>query len=470
MTLYILGCLFLPSTKFYFGWSVLLIVIVFILNKSWEKTVFLTYWPLKIYYVGQLYVFRVIEPEELNHPLYPDGRSLYFKLTPVMILAVSMIVSWIIQIVKQRKIINHPIIVCWLFLVLSRYISAVSMAVKPQWVETFNFIDNLGLLVWCWWGMNFLKKQNRLMKIYYWKYLAWVLKLAIIIGSVLVIIQGFRGSGLGTIVEQSKSLPFYGSSSDEETWLNRPMGLWTHANLAAFYILAQLSAWILIQVKLGLKMKEWFRKWILIPLLAIVWLQSRSTFLGLIPISIWWYLVYRTEIKKAVNKTINYGIQFAFILVIMFLSAITVGDRFWNTVTNLGNNSGFVMRHNLVLVAGQVINHHFWSGVGEDNFIPIAFREDISNTVKLFPESVHNGWILLMAEQGLIGVTLWGIFLGTLAIFWWKFTRNNKKMRWLLFSSLLAQYLAMLFQPFTEILSVNLIMAMLLWGSEDKTI
>jgi hypothetical protein len=88
--------LLMPGVKYYFLLSALYILALFLISGSWEKTVIFGFLPLAIYFVGQLYVFRVIQPEELNHPLYPDGRSMYFKFTPFLVLGIAVVVSWIV--------------------------------------------------------------------------------------------------------------------------------------------------------------------------------------------------------------------------------------------------------------------------------------------------------------------------------------------------------------------------------------
>jgi O-antigen ligase len=90
------------------------------------------------------------------------------------------------------------------------------------------------------------------------------------------------------------------------------------------------------------------------------------------------------------------------------------------------------VRANLVSVALRLIGHHFWWGVGVGNFIPVAYREDLTGMMRSFPESVHNGWVLIMAEQGWWGMVFWLLFVGLLGYKWWKKYKNDFRYKWLI--------------------------------------
>lgn len=458
-------CLFLPNVKFYFLISIILVFTIFWITKSWEKVVVYGFLPMSIYNVGQLYVFRVIQPEELNHPLYPDGRSLYFKFTPILVLGIAMIFTWLWKVFVYQLKTNWLIIVL-LIVVLLNLISGMSGGVLPWWVELGSSIGDLATVSWIWWMDNFLNKANKEEREYFWKYVSNVLKVSILIGSLLVIVQGIKGSGLGLVVEQSGILPYFGN--DEGGWLVRPIGIWTHANFAAYYILVELFAWILIKIKVKNSLNQFLEKWLLIPMAALVWLQSRSVFMAMFLFLIWIFYFYKKEIWSIINKINFSGLKLYLTVGILILTVAVITDRFWNSVTNFDVYSGWGTRSKLISVAIRLTSHHFWLGTGNGNFIPMAFREDLTNTMKTFPESVHNGWLLILAEQGIIALFFWLLFVFLFVFQWWKYTKKDNQKRWLLLTGLIGQFIIMLFQPFTNILTVNVIVGMLLLTCYEK--
>lgn len=439
---------------------------IFWVSKSWEKVVMYGYWPLSIYYVGQLYVFQVIRAEELYHPLYPDGRSLYFKFTPLLVLGVTMIITWIVKMFRGVYRANWLISIL-LLSVLSRLASNYfGSGWVPNWVEIGKMVNNLSLIVWLWWAASYFKRINIEKKKYFWNYLSNTIKMSIIIASGLVFAQAVRGSVLGLVVEQRTSLPVTDSGV---SWLTRTIGIWNHPNDAAIFIFFWLIAWLMIEVRNKKSLKEILNRWLLIPLVALICLQSRSVFLGLIPILFWLKFLYKKETNfEKIWKMKIKGWKLWILMGVMALSVLVLGNRLWSSITNFGEYSGWDTRQKLMTVASQVIKNHFWWGVGDGNYIPVAFREDKSGIMKSFPESVHQGAVLILAEEGIIGILVWLIFIMVLVKYWWDRTKNNLKLRWLFLGSLLSQQIVIFFQPLSNILMANVLVAVLLLANEDE--
>jgi O-antigen ligase len=414
-----------------------------------------------------LYVFQVIRPEELYLPLYPEGRSLYFKLTPLLILGIAMIVTWVIKMLMGRVKTDWLILIL-LISVLTRLVSGFEMKILPWWVEIGMMTNNLALVVWWWWTSNYLKSAKKKDREYFWKYLGEIIKVSIIIGSLLVLIQTINGSVLGLVVEQMTTLAYLGADS-VGSWLIRVVGIWNHPNEAAYYILFWSIAWLLIRIKLGDNLKEILKKWLLLPLLALICLQSRTVYLAMVPIIFWGVYFYRDKIniKKLKEMRIKGG-KLWLIMGILFLAVMVMGDRFLNLLTNFGENSGWDTREKLVVVATNLTKKHLWWGVGDGNFIPVAFREDLTGIMKTFPEAVHNGGLLILTEEGLVGVVVWIFFMMVFIKYWWSYTKKNLKLRWLLLGSLWSQFIVMTFQPFSNILMANFIVGVLLLANEAK--
>lgn len=464
---FLLLSILMPSVKFYFLLSAVFVLVIFWVTKSWEKTVVYAYWPLAVYYVGQLYVFLIIEPKELNNPLYPDGRSLYFKFTPLLVLGISMIISWLFKLVTGKFRTNWLVVILLVIVGLNT-VSGMLTQVLPWWVALGLMAGELSLVVWIWWTMFYLGKSSERERNRFWGFLGNLFKLLLIVGSLLVVAQGIKGSGLGLVVEQSGILPYSDAGSDAGGLLNRPIGIWTNANEAAFGLMTYFLAWLMIKVKFG-KDSYWFgEKWLLVPLIALVWLQSRSVFLALVPILIWWVYYYFDEIRLGIKSVRLGGANLLLMLTGMLAGIMVLVNRFWNAVTNFGSDSGWGVRANLISVALRLIGHNFWWGVGVGNFIPIAFRDDLTGVMKSFPEAVHNGWILILSEQGWLGFMFWVLFLGLFGWWWWKKYVNNRRLRWLLAAGFMAQFLVMMFQPFSAVLMPEVVVGVLLLADENK--
>lgn len=434
------------------------------LTRSWEKVVVYGYLPLSVYFVGQLYVFRFIQPWEINNFLFPDGRSDFFKLTPLLIFSMAITSSFLVKLivdkVKSWWLVNMLLLI--MFLNIIRLL--VNNSFLPWWINMARFFEDLGLVIWIWWTGDYLSRINKKQKEIFWEYLRKTIKIVLIITSTLVLIQGIKGSPLGLVVEQSNTFPYFGVDTNELGAVPRPIGLMGDANNQGFRILTVLAAWVLLYVVAGgIDWKK--QRWLVLPILAIIWLQSRAVYLGFFVLVLWWgyYGGFESIRKIKLGKW-----AWSFMTLIIIFVTVVLGVRFLGSVSTLGGNSGWETRLNLLKVSSRLISHYFLVGVGKGNFTEVAFREDLTGFMRTFPWPVHNGFILILVEQGISGLLLW---VGLLSLLIYKLIKNNRyslKIKSLVLSAIVAQFIVMFFQPFPEILNWLVIVAVLLLD-DDKT-
>lgn len=469
-SIFLIGAFFLPSVKMFFIWSTLYVVALFLKLKSWEKVILFAYWPLTIYYVGQLYSFQLIRYEEMYHPLYPEGRSLYFKLTPLLLLSLSMGIYWTLKCIKEKVWGNWLITVLILGVISGLVSSFYRGAILPKWIEVGKALNNLIPILWLWWAGSYINKANKSEKQFFWNYLNKFFKLMLISVSILVLVQVFKGSVLGLVVEQRSNLPY--DDGMGLPGIKRVVGIWTHANEAAFYIFCWLMAWIILEIKKVKKYQKIFQEWLILPMIALALLQSRAVFLGVAMVLMGGIILNWREFKIQKYTTLKIrefkAKQLLLVLACLF-SILLVGSRFIWVMLNSGTwENNWQTRGKLIGVAKELVRNNLWWGVGEGNFIPVAFREDKSGTMKSYPESVHNGWWLILAENGLIGMIVWITFLIVLMGQWYMRLKKNMKYFYWLGLIILSQSLIMIFQPFSKILMANLMMLVLLLANEDE--
>lgn len=441
---------------------------VFLKTWSWEKVVLYGYWPVSFYHVGQLYVLRIIEPWVLNHPLYPDGRSIYFKFTPLLVMGISMVFSWLLRLIVRPKLKINILIVIALLGIFLRSLSVFLANITPWWMQASSIINQLAVVVWCWWSFDYVKSLKRDKdKNDFWRYFQDLFKTIMIIAVLLVFGQGITGSTVGLVVEQSNVLPYSFSGSDAGGWLSRPISLWEHANIAAFAIFGYFLTWLLLKMKIEsgrfkIDKKEW---WLFLVLIAEIWLQSRSVYLAMLILGLWSITFFGQRIIAKL-KLVRVPKNFYFaIIFFIFMAVFVVIGRFWNALSNFGIYSGWNIRANLADLSLEMFKKHIWLGVGPGNFLSIAVREDISGIMKIFPEVVHNGWILVLVEQGIMGFFVWMWYLVLLLYKWFHVFKNA--YAWLLVFALISQGVVMCFQPFPLSLSVSLAFGMLILGNEE---
>ncbi len=442
----------------YFVWSAIYICCLWLVNRSWEKVIFFGFWPIQLFNVGQLYVFQLIKPEELNHPLYPNGQNFYFKFTPYLALCVAILVTWVVKVFGRKVKSNLIIILLWLIVGAGVYSTVGRESAIPVWIRALGIVDSFGLIVWLWWFYNYYLSIDERQKQSLWRYFGWIVKVVLLIGSVMIISQGLLGRTLGSVVEQTRILPFFGAGSDEEAWFIRPIGYYGNSNGMAHLIFLQLVALFLVELKVNRK-KSVMRPWLLMPILALFWLQSRTVILGLVVMGWWWWIQEGAMINWSKIKIKSRWVMLGLVIVTIMATTV-VSVRLWDTVLNTGKNSGVYTRKNLVMVAENLIKKNPWWGVGSNNFVSSAFRNDLTGVFKYFPEPVHNGFLLIWSERGLVGLSLWLLFIWRIICL---VNKNLPKKNYLLINCFLAtEMLMMMFQPFMELINLPMVLVMLL--------
>ncbi len=167
-----------------------------------------------------------------------------------------------------------------------------------------------------------------------------------------------------------------------------PYGTTVHPNiLAGFFVLSYLILLLLSEIE----SKKQHILLFLVPLVICILTNSISAFLALIG----GVLVY------AVKKTVP---QQLFVVSTM---AIPIVSLFLFSVPSFSSDISFVRRYQLQQIAIDMIRDHPFFGVGWNNFtLVLEHYGYVSNTVR-FLQPVHNMFVLLVAELGIVGWIFW---------------------------------------------------------------
>jgi O-antigen ligase len=200
----------------------------------------------------------------------------------------------------------------------------------------------------------------------------------------------------------------------------RPYGTFPHPNVLGGYIAVLLP---LIISNFQFPISKQTKKisifkigTIVLALLALVLTFSRSAWaVGILGIGIW-YLVFRLK-KKIIFPNIPYTkTQIPVFLFIISLGISIIVPQF------LGDSEPVVVRKQLNESAISIITHSPVSGVGLGNFL-VALPGALPSRMIYFLQPVHNIYLLIISEVGLVG----SIIIGWL--FWKAFRNVTRDMR-----------------------------------------
>lgn len=239
--------------------------------------------------------------------------------------------------------------------------------------------------------------------------------------AVLGIAQFVAGGRLGLAMFGEAERSFFEMKAGADT-VSRVAGTLGHPNKLAVFLA------MLLQVNFALffaRISRRVRRWLPVPFslmgVAMVLTYSRGGWLGLAlggAVTLYWCLV--KKIRHRVVSAILLVVIGSVLLGIIFGSMESMRRRFFEDDYGSAN-----LRLPMSLVAMNIIRHHPWLGVGPNNYTSVIEQYDISSSAVsyTFPKPVHNEFLLIAAEQGLV---VFGIFLAMLVIMFYYMVRIGR--------------------------------------------
>jgi hypothetical protein len=224
----------------------------------------------------------------------------------------------------------------------------------------------------------------------------------------------------------------------DQLWL-RPYGSFSHPNSLAGFFLAVL----IILRSIAKRGSAWWI-WILVPALIIL-SGSRAAILAL--------LVYAglSQVKLTASKArlISVGVGLAVALATVLPTLVPPSANFGSSINQ---------RLELAQSSSEVINRFPLEGVGGSNAIPASYEYSRSFRDRLWFQPVHNVWLLLWLETGLVGLLTLAGLLTYLLI------KLQQKQLWLWWSGWLALTLTTVADHYWLTLPQNRLILIVLLG------
>ncbi|MBI2315453.1 O-antigen ligase family protein [Candidatus Daviesbacteria bacterium] len=327
-------------------------------------------------------------PTQLGKHFWPNFSYIYSLkidyLSPAIyswdILVIGLLIVWILQKPK----INKQALNLLLFFLLTQVLSlvkAVNTGAGLVRIEQYLLAGLFGV---------YLASSNLEALL---KKMPLPLGLAIIVESILAVLQFIKGSTLGFWIlgERSFSITTPGIAKFDfyGTQVLRPYATFPHPNVLAGFILVGLS--ILYQV---LKVKS---RLVFLPLL----LGGIIVFLTVSRVAI---LTGITTLSLTVKRK-----WFLWIIIILVISSPILFTRF-SSLLNF-DNLAVIRREELSEKAWQIFLKQPLLGVGLNNFIPQIAGNLVAGPSR-FLQPVHNIILLSLAETGLVGLLGWIALMG----------------------------------------------------------
>lgn len=450
----------IPNNKLFFVLSALYVSFIFFLKKRFDLTVLYCFIPLMLYGIGQEYAFNIIPAYVLKHPLYNEGRNLYFTFSPHTVLSLSACIWLGINLITNNK----ERIFSWLeVLFITLFGLQIISATRTHFLPIFSTLEVLGSsFVFCYvlifkrYTQSIEEKQKKIFIVT----LIALVTISIVFQSALAVGQYLKRSPLGLQIEVVNELPYFGAGADEDSSQVRPVGLAPHANILAFGILnlwlLSFFLWLSLDTKQKARVLSVLELGFFASTLTITLTQSRSVYIAWLIISLG-LLWHNKLINKNLKKNIFMIIRRIKFLIIGIVPPVmyVLTTRLLYTLNSFNPHAGVGTRELLIEEAFEVINRNLVWGVGSAMFIPAAFKQNVTGIMNYFPEAVHNGFLLMIAENGVI------FFVFYLLAIWLLLKRvyfgGDTLLKAFATLTILALYTVMLLQPFSAILPLSII-------------
>ena len=453
--MFLVSVFFIPNNKFLFLVTATYILSLFIVNKSIYETVFYAFLPLSLVLVGQGYFYIAIPGEAIKSEGYEEGKILNYFFSPFIVLLILISFLFFVNLTqklfrKKSFIKFKPFIISFLFFFLFSFFSAISNDSFPK-LSFLYFLNDFLFFISCFFIALFIsdskEKTNKMNLI-----LLNLVILSVFLGMV-VIFQFINKSPLGIIAEMSHEVPFFGGGADEDSSLFRPIGIFTHANILAnylsnlFFSIFLLKAY-LIEKKELLINKKFINIGLLLIFISIFSTLSRAVYLALFLSALIYMFIFRKEISASGKKIVKKILKVKYLIFLLPLMW-NVAVRIIYSFNSFYQEGGVGVREKLTIESLALLRRNFFYGVGTGMFIPSLFRENPIGIISEFPESVHNGILLNLIENGFLSffffLMVYFLFFKALIAL-----KANKKIIVISFLAIFSQLVISFFHPFTN--------------------
>lgn len=377
-------------------WSALF----FIKLKDLRMAIILTFLLSLPFVGGKIFFIEVIPSRYLSQELYPVGYSETIVIKPANILIGLMFLILI------RDLFSKPFTLPFkkeILLLMTAFlwmgISSITYSFNPE-ISSAIYLQLLQIPIFFLYLVRYCLLKKDVDKIF----LALISATTTAI-SLLVLAQFIQGSRLGLSIEIHPE-EIIGESNFEELFIQfRPFGTFYHANALAAFVLPMLPLFLI---------RSFFTKRLVthltffLAIIIILLSMGRSAWFSAtvaILICIYWA---EKIIKLNIIRLIIQDFKRFFIplVIIVAVSWNIFIPRIIRTFNTLQESGGGDLRLQQIKEALEAISQYALFGVGLGMNVSYFFQNVPKSVIFGFPNQIHNGYLLLATETGVISTIL----------------------------------------------------------------
>ena len=472
---YFLISLMISSVKLSFVVSFIFFAFL-VYRYSFYKAMVYSMLPLLYFGLGQVHSFVAIPASAVYSPQYWEGRQLVFSFSPLFAIFLSGLLLLLLLWRKSKiRFQLHEKLIAILFGV---YGLSFINSIMP-FLSMLFIVQELLLVVWGVYLAFAIKNipKNKVKKIFYT--LAIIIMVILLQDSLLVFGQFIKSNTLGLAIERTQVAPVFGLGADERAGVFRPFGFNVHPNgLANEVILLGMSSLILFQY---LSEKFYKKRKIISQLSMIVVMVSlglitlslsRAAFVAIFISLIFFIYRHPNQLKKinSLQQVISHLNTWFKIILIVLLGVIVfkLTSRMFDSIYSFTELGGVSTRVEQYAEASEVFKTSPVFGVGIGMFMPASYQLFPDGVMRYFPEPVHNGFLLFLAERGVASVLVYLFF----ALYFYRAINASKLSeltKTMIYLGTLSSFVMMIFHPQMNFLSFLIILILSIIHYEKTT-
>ncbi len=455
---YVLGFI-TPEKKLLIGLSVLFVVALWFLYRRWNTALVLGYVAMAPFAVGQVYKFQILTPAQLFFdPQYPEGRNLFFVLSPAFLVGIIILLK-AIHVLATQKIRTMVNIETAVFLTSAtiRFLSALQASYN-QGLSVMYGLHRLMLAAWLILALTEYQRWRRVVRA-----LLVTAALSAAFNGLLALLQLIKGGLVGTILEQRGTV----IPGEISVSFFRPFGLESHPNFLANTLLFGIFISVILYLTTRVRHRNTVLSACIVSLVGLIISQSRAGYVSLAGgVALPAFVFFRrtkARITSLLRRRLSLRATLTGFVLIVLVTFFVIG-RFYNTLL-FSAEGGFSVRQKLNREAATIIREKPLLGVGPGMFISAAYERNVAGVMYWFPEAVHNGFLLVASESGIFALLLAIAFL--FFVFRRSLTgRQHAYVRATIAGYVLSQIIFMWFHPVDNVTTLQMALVVLLLRSK----
>ncbi len=427
-----------PSDKILFVVAIFHLCAMLVVTKSVSEALVYLFWPWIVFESGREFNAVLVPLEFIKSTNYHSSVVSTFIFSPVFLLSIIITVTACRHLLLNKKLIRLPLLLLFISYLGLRMLSSLTTEHYVFFSLVYVFKE-ISVIMWLVVALHIMTEKKAIIFHNLLATFAALFGIEIIVG----ILQLIKGGYLGIHSERAHYIAVFGQGNDEVVGAVRISGLWNHPNALAYWLFQLLFsiAMIVLVVFKKLFTNKLLPYFILLLLLISSLTLSRVAMatlgIGCLMFSKELVLIIN-QLRLSLQKHMN-----IFHWIVLILAAICsglifvrVGSRILASQYVFLSSGGVSTRLDQYREGLNLFSINPIFGHGPGMFTAALHRWLPEGTIEYFPERVHNAFILIAAESGLLVLLLQVLIL--FLLFQYQKVLNQPKLTALWFISMIS--------------------------------